>query len=178
MLKKILIAVAIIALGTLWFFDSMSAFEKIYIEKTITGGESFIYKEVSGNYKQSGKVMKEIYDVLLSKGISSNIGIGVYYDNPKQVKEEKLRSEVGIIIEESFRQKIEEVTHNYKIKQTNKGEYLQAEFPYKSMISIFIGMYKFYPELKKEIDKNGYKQGVCSEIYDMKNQKIYYRMEM
>lgn len=69
------------------------------IEKT--GGEKLVYKQMTGDYAKSAKLMDEIYYSLLNVyGIETFKGFGIYYDNPKEVEKSKLRSEIGCIIEE------------------------------------------------------------------------------
>ena len=78
----------------------MGEFRKIKIDLVTQGGETLIYKPIKGDYRQSGKIMNSVYYSLLKEyGIETYKGFGIYYDNPRKVKKEKLRSEAGCILE-------------------------------------------------------------------------------
>ena len=71
-------------------------FKKIDLSIDVQGGELLIFKSKTGDYKNSGKVMDEIYESLIKDfDITSYKGFGTYYDNPREVKRELLRYDAG-----------------------------------------------------------------------------------
>lgn len=151
-------------------------FHDIKIETKIVGGEVVVYKKVTGDYKQTSSVTTEIYDYLLNNlKIETYKGIGIFYDNPKNVKKEDLKSEVGCIIEAKDVNKLNATNCKYRIKQLPYSQSSVTEFPYKGGISILIGLNRVYPKMEKYIKMHNLPQNPVTEIYDVPNKKIRYR---
>ncbi len=144
------------------------------------GGEILAYKQMTGGYAKSAKLMDEIYHSLINNyGIVTYKGFGIYYDNPKEVEKSKLRSEIGCIIEEMDNSKVPQIKEDLKIKTFPEKSYIIAEFPSKGKLSIMFGIMKVYPAMDKFIKEKGYKnEGAIMEIYDVPNKKIVYRKEI
>jgi hypothetical protein len=145
-----------------------------------TGGEFLAYQKVTGNYRQSGSISDKVYSELIDKlKIGTYKGFGIYYDDPKSVPVEELRSDVGCIIEKKDLERINEVRKIFEVKELSVKNYLVVEFPYRGSFFIIIGILKVYPLLKKttilqNLDSNGY----VMEIWDIPNKKIIYRKEI
>ena len=78
-------------------------FYKVNIQTVNTGGEILVYENVTGSYNQASKISNKVYYELLNNfKIETTKGFGIYYDNPKNVDQNKLRSEVGCIVENGF----------------------------------------------------------------------------
>ncbi|MBN2520073.1 MAG: hypothetical protein JXB17_06190 [Bacteroidales bacterium] len=151
---------------------------KCKIEKK--GGETVVYKNVIGDYRQTGVVMDEIYYKLLNDfQIETYKGYGKYFDNPTKVEKNKLRSEAGNIIEEKDLDKLNELPQDYLLKKMAEEKFITTEFPYKGKISVIFGIMKVYSAINKFAEKNGFSdQGAVIEIYDIPNKKIIYRKEI
>jgi len=156
------------------------AFVKIEIKEEKVGGETIVYEEMVGDYKNSGKVMDKIYyDLLESYSIETYKGVGIYYDNPQVVEKDKLRSEIGVVIEEKDLNNLEEVRKEYRVKQIEEKNYVVSKFPYKGQLSIMFGIMRVYPRINKYLDKHNISQdGFVMEIYDTPNKVIEYRKEI
>lgn len=147
---------------------------KIRTEKA--GGETMVYKRVTGDYKQTSAVTTEVYNYLLNDlKIETYKGAGIFYDNPQQVKKEELRSEAGCIIEPEDISKLDTTLCKYEIKQLPHRESAVTEFPYKGGISILIGLLRVYPKLEKYVKTHHLPDHPAVEIYDIPNKKIMYR---
>ncbi|MCG8410622.1 MAG: hypothetical protein MI739_04975 [Bacteroidales bacterium] len=178
---KILIAVILIILV---LFVSVYAFYggfiklKCKIEKQ--GGETIVYENVTGDYKQTGVVMDRIYYALLNDfKIETYKGYGKYFDNPKKVEKSKLRSEAGSIIEENDISKLSELPQIYLVRELAEKKVITTEFPYKGKMSVVFSVMKVYSALNNFAEKNGYSdEGAVTEIYDIPNKKILYRKEI
>ena len=93
------IIIVLIILGILTaVLGFFGCFYKINLKTENTGGEILIYENVTGAYNQASKISNKVYYELLNNyKIETFKGFGIYYDNPKNVEQNKLRSEVGCI---------------------------------------------------------------------------------
>ncbi len=173
----IIIVVAILTAIIVGFAAYWGAFKSIQFSMVEQGGETLVYEEMTGDYRQSGEVMDQVYYSLLNDyKIETFKGFGIYYDNPQKVEASKLRSELGCILEESDIHRLSELEGNFKIKTYPKGKYVVAEFPYKGKLSVIFGIMKVYPALNKYVKEKGYdEEGAIMEIYDTPGKKIVYR---
>jgi len=171
-----IVAISIIALIVI-IYAYLGGFKKINFQLLDQGGETLVYEEMTGDYRQSAAVMDKIYYLLLNDyNIESYKGFGLYFDNPQKVEKEKLRSEVGCILENIDSTKISLLKDKYKIKAFPRNKYLVTEFPYKNKLSVFVGIIKVYPALNRYLKEKGFNdEGAVMEIYDTPNKKIIYR---
>jgi len=167
--------IAVLLMGYLYY---MGFFNKIEITEKEMGPYKVVFKEHIGDYKETGKIMDEIYYSLLNDGVETYKGFGIYYDNPKVVEKDKLRSIAGSMIEEKDYDKIDQLKDKYSIKTIDKTRSITTEFPFKNKMSIMFGIMKVYPKINKYIDSKGYKKGQVMEIYDVPNKKVIYVAEI
>jgi hypothetical protein len=179
-MKIVLIAILILIALFSIIYTYYGGFRKIDFVIAEQGGETLIYENLTGDYKQSPVIMDKIYYSLInSDKVETYKGFGIYYDNPKKVETSKLRSEIGCILEEKDSVKINDLKSKYNIKTFPKGSYIVTEFPSKGKISVIIGIFKVYPALTDYLKKQGYSEkGAVMEIYDTPNKKIVYRKEI
>ena len=119
--------------------------------------------------------MDKIYSRLLGEdAVETTRGFGLYYDNPKKVKKENLRSIVGCILENEDADKIEYLKKRYKIKKYPPSKSVIAEFPFKGTPSIFMGILKVYPKITKYMEQHNYAMVPIMEIYDSSHKTISY----
>jgi effector-binding domain-containing protein len=180
MTKQILFALATLIIALIMFYAYYGGFKKIKIRIVEIGGETLVYEEITGDYKQSGVVMDKIYHSLLNEDkIETYKGFGVYYDNPQKVEKSKLRSEAGCVLEQNDLGKITELKEKYSIKTFPQKKYITTEFPFKGKISVIFSLMKVYPALNKFAKENGYDENSSvMEIYDVPNKIILYRKEI
>ncbi len=106
-------------------------------------------------------------------------GFGIYYDNPQKVEKEKLRADVGNILENPTPEVLAQLTPNYNIRTLEKQQYLVTEFPYKNQMSIILGIMRVYPALNRYIRENNLsEEGFVMEIYDVPGKKIIYGKQL
>lgn len=177
MMIVVFAVVLVIVVAVLGIYAYYGGFAKIDIKQESLGGETIVYQEVQGDYKQTMVASNEIYYYLLNDlKIETFEGIGIFYDNPQEVEKDKLRSEVGCIIEAKDIERLRESGCKYKIKTLSVKPTIVVEFPFKGQMSIFVGMFKIYPAIEKYIQKyNLPKDGPLIEIYDTPNKKTTYR---
>jgi len=179
-MKIVLIIIAVIAVVLLAIYVWLGGFKKIPFSVQETGGEVLVYESHTGDYKNVGKVIDKMYYALLNDAnVECFRGFGIYYDNPQKVEKEKLRSDVGNILENPTPEILARLTPKYNIRTQEKQQYLVAEFPYKNQMSIFIGIMRVYPALNRYIRENNLsEEGYVMEIYDMPERKIVYRKQL
>jgi len=150
-------------------------FARISIAEKEMGGFWLLYEKHVGDYRDTGQVMDKIYSRLLGEdAIEPSRGFGLYYDDPKKVKKENLRSIVGCILEKQDESRIDYLKKNYTIKYYPPAKSVVADFPFKGTLSIFMGIFKVYPRLAEYITQHDYPPGPIMEIYDTPNKKISY----
>jgi len=178
-MKFALITIIILFISVLVLYVYYGGTKKIKTVKTLAGGEMLAFREVNGNYRQSGPVSDDVYKQLTNLGIETFRGFGIYYDDPRKVPEENLRSEVGCIIETKDLDKLDQIKEILQVKILMEKQYLSAEFPYHNPFSSFMGILKVHPVLEKEAKAiNQDYAGFIMEIWDIPNKKIKYLKEI
>jgi len=74
------------------------------------------YTTFTGDYQNVGPVMNTLYDALSGAGVTSNTGIGIYYDDPAAISGAALRSDVGSVISQEDFAKLNKKSSDYKLK--------------------------------------------------------------
>lgn len=177
-MKIILIVLAILVILLIVVYVYFGGFRKIKFNVKALGGETIVYENVTGDYSQTPKVTNKIYYSLLNnEKIETTKGIGIYYDHPKKVDKDRLRSEIGCIIEDADSATLTKLSENYQVKTLPQSDFITTEFPFKGKLSVLFGIMKVYPAMEKFNKENGYIDGPITEIYDVPNKKIIYRKE-
>jgi len=172
LLFSVLGALIMLMLITLSYYG---LFTRISIAEKEMGGFWLLYEKHVGDYREVGQIMDRMYSRLLGEdAIETSRGFGLYYDDPKKVKKENLRSVAGCILDKQDEGKIDHLKKNYKIQYYPASESVVAEFPFKGTLSIFIGIFKVYPKLAEYIEQRNYPPGPIMEIYDTPHKKIFY----
>ncbi len=176
-MKIILLIILLLAVVVFSTYAYYGGFSNIRFDIHEKGGEVLVYENYTGDYKNSGAVMDRIYYSLLEEHqLETYKGFGIYYDDPAKVEKSKLRSEVGCILENPDEQTLQELSAKYNIRIFPKQQYLTCEFPYLGKLSIFMGIMRVYPAMKKYIKANNItEEGFIMEIYDVPGKRIEYR---
>ncbi len=178
-MKIALIIIVVIAAILLAIYAWLGGLKKIHFSVQEAGGEVLVYESHIGDYKNVGKVIDKMYYTLLNEEkVECFRGFGIYYDNPQKVEKEKLRADVGNILENPTPEILDQLAPSYNIRTLEKQQYLVAEFPYKNQLSIIMGIMKVYPALNRYIKVNNLsEEGFVMEIYDVPGKKIIYRKQ-
>ncbi|WP_161991906.1 GyrI-like domain-containing protein [Flagellimonas algicola] len=179
-MKITLLIIALILASVAMFIGYNGGFKKINCRVEVQGGETLVFKEMTGDYAKSKKLSDDVYYTLLNDyEIETFKGFGIYYDNPKKVKKTQLRSEIGCIVEKKDSSKATQIHGELKIKEFPKKSYIVTEFPIKGKLAVIFGILKVYPAMDKFVKENGYAaKGAVMEIYDVPNKTILYRKEI
>ena len=177
--KIILYVLVSLAIIIVMIYANYSGFSNVSFHVQKTGGETLLYREIAGPYSQTGDAIIKIKYNLKSKfNIEPSKDFGLFFDNPRKVEKNRLRSEVGCILENSDTSRVFWLKAKFNIRVFPVKEYITAEFPYKGKMSVMIGLMKVYPALMKYVKANDYAEtGPIMEIYDLQDNKILYRKE-
>lgn len=174
-----IVILSILVILFLWLLYNLGVFVKVEVEVKEVEEMIGIYEDYSGPYKNTKQIQDKLYFRLLDEEqIETFRGFGIYYDNPKEVPKEKLRSKSGCIIEVEDYNKIKKLEEKFNILKFEKGKYVYTEFPLKSQLSILGGVFKVYPKLDQFVKENNYEMKEITEIYDIKSGKILYLSRM
>lgn len=178
-MKTIFISLVIVGVIIVSVYIYFGGFTKVEFVEMRQGGEIIVFENMIGDYSQAAKVTDKVYYKLLNEEkIVTTRGIGIYYDNPREVDKSKLRSDVGCILEDADSVLVEDLSKKFQIKRLPEGNYLVAEFPFKGALSVMVGVLKVYPAMNKCLKNRGLEQSPVTEIYDIPNKKIIYRLEV
>lgn len=178
--NTILIAVLAVSVVLFFTYGYFGGLKKIIVNIEEQGGETVVYQEIKGEYKQSGAIMDKIYNSLLENDtIATCKGFGKYFDNPEKVDKNQLRSQAGCIIEERDSQNIDRISDRFETMVIPRKKYITTDYPYKNKLSVLFSLIRVYPALKKYAEDNGFDEdSPVMEIYDIPNRKIIYRKEI
>lgn len=178
-LKWFLIVIAVLILLLLSFLYYMGAFKTITVSEKEMGPYTGIYESYTGDFSKVGQIIEKVSNRLKIDGVHPTRAFGIYYDDPRKVPADKLRSDLGAIIDDPMDMaKVRASKNKYKILTIAKSKSVVVKFPLKNMLSYMIGPMKAYPELNKYIEAKGLKVTKAYEIYDMTARKIYFVMQV
>jgi hypothetical protein len=172
---KPILSVTLIALTAIvsilaWY----GLFAKVTLSEQLIPSFSFAYEKHIGDYRQSGRIMGEIYKRLEEEGIDSTKGIGLYYDNPRKVPVKNLRSLAGCILPDEHTAKRETLKGRYLLATLPETKVPVIRFPYKGKLSVVLGTLKVYPRINAWFQEHPEHQGPIIEIYDVPKGEILY----
>lgn len=176
-MKFILITCSILVFIGLGILSYYGMFATIKVEQKKTGPYVFVYEKHIGPYKNTNKVMDRIYNLLLeNEKIPTTRGFGIYYDKPGSVPESELRSIVGCILDSADLHRVEELSTRYQVSSFPSSSSLVVEFPYRGVLSVFLGIFRVYPKLAEFLEQGNYPSVPIMEIYDVPGKKIIYNV--
>jgi len=180
-LKITLFVIAVIVLAGVAMFGYYGGFHKVRFETATVGGDTLVYREMTGDYSLSGETMAEVYNVLKEDfNVQNAKKFGIYFDNPAKVAKEKLRYEAGCIISGADTAQLSAIGAKYLVRVLPVHEAVVSEFPYKGKASVIVSIMKVYPALTRWFEQNNMMDrfGPVMEIYDAPAGKIFYRVEL
>jgi DNA gyrase inhibitor GyrI len=172
----------------LGFYAWLGGFNSVKLSEQKTGVFQLLYLDHIGPYNKVYPVIQEVEKLVKDNHVDYQSTFGIYYDNPQHTNAEKLRSIVGVIVDDNALELAKKLIQDGKLKhRTIKEQYhIKTEFPYKNMLSMFIAIYRVYPAFNQyateqklpEMKKNShdFEGNYIMEIY--KNDKIEYLMTL
>lgn len=163
------------ALKILGITRSPSIFKGSFIE-----GVSFT-KDYIGPYSESHKAFEEAQSLIKNFKLESYQVIGIYYDKPGSVDENKMRSSIGIYrsnrglfaekISDELERYCNEKGYNYNVLPNCTSLFSSWEF--STIFTLMIGIKKFYALLDKSL-----KDAVFRRNYRVKEEEIKVTIEL
>jgi len=159
-----------------FFFIYIGIFSTPKVDKASAGPYHMLYIEHTGSYAEFNDSMKKVQNLVATKKIVKIIPFGIYFDDPKVVAEENMRSWVGILIDKSEIAEVQDLVNKkvLKLKTIAKQDYARTTFPFKNMVSIYMGIFKVYPALEEFSTRHNFPQFV----YKKTGYEKYYIMEI
>ncbi|MCK5243546.1 GyrI-like domain-containing protein [bacterium] len=161
-------------LGSIIFMGYMGMLGSLQVVEKEMGPYSLVYDSHLGPYKETGPLFDKVYKQLQAEGIQTRLGLGIYYDDPRTVPADKLRSECGVVLEDKDLDRIEELKEKYQVKTLEKRPSMVVVFPVRNSLSYMLGPMKGYPALMKYARQKGYQISMTYELYDEAAKKVYF----
>ena len=173
-MKKVFLVLASFLVIALGFSAYMGAFSSVHVKEGEFGPYSFFYKPFIGPYEEVGPLFQEVHEIFEKKSIEIESMAGIYYDDPKTVEKSSLRSEIGAILNKADAQKHlnKLLQRGLQFKTLPRQNYISTEFPYRNMISIYIGLSKAYPALTKYAHEKGHPEHSPEEEKEQKKKNF------
>lgn len=150
----LIVVALVIALLSIGFY--LGVFNSVNIEKGITGPYMIACLDHIGPYKDIVKKIQGVKKLLDEQKVTPISACGIYYDDPKSVPSDKLRSKGGYLVEGDVKLEILE----------------KLEIPEREVIIAKIKAHpaiapiKTYPKIQKWLVANNFIcTGSCLEIY-------------
>lgn len=174
-MKRFLLIVGVFVAGVVLALTYYGLFAPIVIEEKEVGPFVLVYDRHIGDYKQISSIMDNLYERLRKEdSITPARGFGLYYDNPKTTPSNQLRSIGGCIVDNVDRDKIDDLKSKYYVAIFPESKSIVVGFPFKGMVSIFIGITRVYPKLGQYVSEHQYPMVPVMEVYDQPHKKITY----
>lgn len=157
MIKKILVAIGILAVILISILAYEGLFKKAVAFEGEEGGYMLIGVDHKGAYKNIGNVFEKLRESASAVGLKDPKFAGVYFDDPKTVKEENLRSLAAVIVEnEADAQKLMTIK-GARTFTIDRGHAVICDMKTQDFVSMIIAIMKAYPALGEYAEKHTFK---------------------
>lgn len=177
-LKWFLIVLVILVLIAAGFLGYLGLLSEPKVSEMKTGPYTLVYEDFVGPYSQTGPIIARVYQAVKAAGFETLNGLGLYFDDPRKVAANQLRSQVGVVIENKDLAKFAKVSRKFKVKKIPQTDSIVVEFPIRNNLSYMLGPIKGYPALTSWAKAKGYKMARPFEFYDLPGKKILFIMEI
>ncbi|WP_165782589.1 GyrI-like domain-containing protein [Leptospira neocaledonica] len=154
-MKIFLGVLLVLIVSGIGYFYYLGAFDTVQVKEETLGPFYILSHDRVGNYRKVGETFEAIQKEFPEKGVKNYKLFAIYKDDPNKIPEEKLRCEVGAL----FSEPVTEIPVGLSIQLTSKTierkKYLTVDFPLRSFISIFLGIFKVYPVLFEACKQRG-----------------------
>lgn len=170
-MKSVFLVVLIFAAGIIgWASVKLGFFKDVVINEQPMPEMHVVYLEHVGPYHKILDSLEKIEDWAKKENVDCSKSFGHFLDDPEVVEHERLRSDVGCIVDFAKR----DLPEGFKAKTIPAGKFLVAE----SMGSPAIGPMKVYPKARQQFaERNLTPPEDVIEIYhrlDDKSMKTLY----
>ncbi len=146
------------------------SFKNVDVQLSHYGPYIAVYKNRLGAYHESSKTLYDVEDILKKKEVLCVTTFGLYLDDPNDTEAERLRSELGCLFSEKFKDQLNEIvsdqTLGLSLKYLDEKKYIAGIFEGSpALVSL-----KVYPKIKKWAIKNRYSiKPEVLELYEVKS---------
>ena len=154
---------------------------------TFNEGVAYL-KDYQGSYKNP-EAYKEALNLINTYKLKDFKGIGIFYDKPGEVPEEKLRSSIGIYrknqdspepVPKEFESYCQ--TNNYYSAELPKNSCIYSTWDYSNVFIMIIGIMKFYALITKNLEDALFRKmhkikenpKLCIELYESESKMEFY----
>lgn len=144
----------------LYLANYLGAFKSVLIKEITAGPFHLVYKTHVGPYHKVNEALQEVESWARNNGLSCRLSFGEYLDNPETTEENRLRANVGCIVDSPLAQ----IPENFLQSTRPQSNYVVAQFDGASSI----GPMKVYPRVKEYFAMKNYQfpESVL-EIYEI-----------
>jgi len=162
---------ALVACVTCMLSFQAGLFDRVRLERTTAGPFDQIYREYGGPYQGLRYVMTDVSRYLEdSLGMEADRGFGVYFHDSAATPG-KLTGIAGCLARDPGRP----LGGPYRFRRMEAADALVGTFPLRTFMSYMSGFWKFYPALRRYLEKNGCAAaGPVMEVYDLRQRTIMY----
>ncbi len=172
------LVLAVVIAGLL-YLARCGLFAKVTVDEREEGPFLLVFKKHSGDYKNIGPVMDDVYHKLRDElQLETTRGFGLYYDNPQEREKSELRSLGGCLVDgltpEELQSRYPDIKESMGVAQFPASLSVAAEHPYRGTVSVVLGVLRVYPRLQAWMKKYNRRSVPVMEIYDTPRQTITY----
>ncbi|HNR89529.1 MAG TPA: GyrI-like domain-containing protein [Spirochaetota bacterium] len=178
MKKAIGIGIVVVA-GSFIFLVYNGVFNDMKVSEAELGPFTFVFERHRGPYHATGPLFAKVSATLAGDLACAQLyGIGVYYDDPRTVAPEALRSDIGYAIEKPDADTAIKIAARLAVRDIPRTRYAVIAFPFKNRLSVMIGAMKAYDPLYGYVSRQGYRIAPAMELYDRKGGTILYAVPL
>ena len=174
----VIVVIGVIAgdIATLWWFAKrFGAFVPLRPDTEDLSPLWLAYNVHSGPYQLIGPVCDGVYAALRDTyGIAAEGGFGLYFDNPRRVAKDQLRSIGGCVVPPDKAAGLTDKTLPFRMALLPQTRAVVMRFPFRGRASIMVGAMRAYPVLNRHFAEKGIPDGPMLEIYDVTEGEIRY----
>ncbi len=161
--------------GLYYFARRFGAFVPLKPETQTLEPMWIAYNTHSGPYQLIGPVCDGVCSAVNDLcGAAPELGFGLYFDNPRQVAKDQLRSLGGCILPTDKAEGLMNTPLPFRMSLLPGGRAVVVRFPFRGRMSIMVGAMRVYPALGRYVTEAGLPEGPMMEIYDMNAGEIRY----
>ena len=167
---KALLVVMVVFVALLWY---AGFFDTVYIAQTESGPFEAIVT-TTGYFDDPVEARNMLFKRLLDKDIMSERAVAI---TPMPFNE-NLITKTGWLLTPAEARAALDLTPPYEMITIPGKERIVSDFAYNNSFSIMAGAYIVYKRLQDYCEEKGYEAGTMYEVYDDKQQRIFYHLNI